>query len=63
MNGVRRVWLLRLLEVKIFLFLDEEVCLELFTNVTPPKAEYPYKVEFIWKPTSYHRMKKGLRKF
>ena len=31
--------------------------------MVPPEADYPYKVEFVWKPTSYQRMKKGLRKF
>ena len=46
-----------------YYILDEEVCLELFSNTAPPNSDYPYKVEFIWKPTSYHRMKKGLRKF
>ena len=37
--------------------------MELFSNVAPPEVDYPYKVEFVWKPTSYQRMKKGLRKF
>lgn len=55
--------LLRSLEVKCLLYLDEEVCLELFSSATPPQSDYPYKVEFVWKPTSYHRMKKGLKKF
>lgn len=42
---------------------NEEVCLELSNHQPPPKDEGGFKVEFVWKPTSYHRMKKGLRIF
>lgn len=41
---------------------NEEVCLEL-TNNNPPPVESGYKVQFIWKSTTFNRMKKGLRRF
>lgn len=41
---------------------NEEVCLEL-VNTNPPPVDSGYKVEFVWKSTSYNRMKKGLRRF
>ena len=43
-NGPQKELLLKSQEVFLYNILDEEVCLELFSNVTPPKADYPYKV-------------------
>lgn len=32
-------------------------------NNNPPPVDSGYKVEFVWKSTTYNRMKKGLRRF
>ncbi len=42
---------------------NEEVCLELMGHDAPPSGNYKYTVEFVWKSTSYHRMKSGLKRF
>lgn len=44
--------------------IDEEVCLELNSSEPPPTSiTSDYTVEFVWKSTSFTRMKMGLKKF
>ena len=42
---------------------NEEICLELSSSIPPPTVNTGYTVEFVWKSTSYERMKKGLKTF
>jgi regulator of nonsense transcripts 1 len=43
---------------------NDEVCLELHGGTPPPhNLTLGYTVEFVWKSTSFGRMKVGLKKF
>jgi len=42
---------------------NEEICLELESKKPPPPVSAGYMVEFVWRSTSFARMKVGLKKF
>ncbi|GIL94261.1 hypothetical protein Vretimale_509 [Volvox reticuliferus] len=42
---------------------SEEVCLELFTNDVPEDCTVGYSVDFVWRGTSYDRMRNALNTF
>ncbi len=42
---------------------NDEICLELDGCKPPPPIMTGYRVDFVWKSTSYSRMRKGLQKF
>lgn len=42
---------------------NEEVCLELHSNETPPLIETGYTFECIWVSTTFKRMQSGLKRF
>lgn len=73
LTGLLKVMLLKLQQVKHITlimgsncfrkYLGEEVCLELDKTDVPINTNSDFVVEFVWKSTSFNRMKNGVRRF
>lgn len=52
----------RIFSLNLFI-LAEEVCLEIDKKELPPNINGDFSVEFVWKKTTFERIKRGLKKF